>query len=138
MNSFDTRTKDAHQHSEAGRLHLGTQSDLLTCLEGLSNVQSEAPSVTNIVLDGAAIIQMLKPGTAKTFLEYASQVFIPYILGQLQHASCLDLVWDSYVIDSLKATARAKRGKGVRRRGVESAPIPKNWQDFLRVDINKT
>ena len=122
--------------SEAGRLHLGTKSDLLTCLEGLSNAQSEAPSVTNIVLDGAAIIQMLKPGTAKTFLEYASQVFIPYILGQLQHASRLDLVWDNYVIDSLKATARAKRGKAVCRRVVESAPIPKNWQDFLRVDIN--
>ena len=50
----------------------------------------------------------------------------------------LDLVWDRYVIDSLKATARAKRGKGVCRRVVESAPIPKNWQDFLRVDINKT
>ena len=122
--------------SEAGRLHRGTKSDLLMCLEGLSNAQSEAPIVTNIVLDGAAIIQMLKPGTAKTFLEYASQVFIPYTFGQLQHASRLDLVWDNYVIDSLKATARAKRGKAVCRRVVESAPIPKNWQDFLRVDIN--
>ena len=38
---------------------------------------------------------------------------------------------------SLKATARAKRGKGVRRRVTESAPIPGNWQNFLRVDLNK-
>ena len=94
--------------SDAGRLNLSTKSDLLVCLESLSEAQSEAPSVTNVVLDGAAIIQMLKPGAAKTFEEYAHQVFLPYISGQLQHVSRLDLVWDSYVVDSLKATARAK------------------------------
>ena len=123
--------------SDAGRLHLGTKSDLLMCLEGLSEAQSEAPSVTNVVLDGAAIIQMLKPGAAKTFEEYARQVFLPYISGQLRHVTRLDLVWDSYVVDSLKATAREKRGKGVRRRVVGSAPIPGNWRNFLRVDLNK-
>ena len=123
--------------SDAGRLHLSTKSDLLVCLESLSEAQSEAPSVTNVVLDGAAIIQMLKPGAAKTFEEYAHQVFLPYISGQLQHVSRLDLVWDSYVVDSLKATARAKRGKGVRRRVIASAPIPGNWHNFLRVDLNK-
>ncbi len=80
--------------SDAGRLHLGTKSDLMVCLESLSEALSEAPSVTNVVLDGAAIIQMLKP--PKTFEEYAHQVFLPYISGQLQHVSRLDLVWDSY------------------------------------------
>ena len=40
-------------------------------------------------------------------------------------------------MDSLKATARAKRGKGVRQRVANSAPIPRNWQNFLRVDLNK-
>ena len=63
--------------------------------------------------------------------------FIPYMLGQLHTASRLDLVWDSYIIDSLKSTARAKRGKGIRRRVVASAPIPGNWQSFLRTDLNK-
>ncbi len=46
------------------------------------------------------------------------------------------MVWDSYRGDSLKATAREKCGKGVRRRVIESAPIPGNWQNFLRVDLN--
>lgn len=110
---------------------------MLECLEGLSEAQSEAPKVTNVVIDGAALVQMLKPDVAETFEEYAHQVFIPYISGQFQHVSCLDLVWDSYIVDSLKATARAKRGKGVRRRVVDSAPIPANWQNFLRVDLNK-
>ena len=80
---------------DAGRLHLSTKSDLLVCLESLSEAQSEAPSVTNVVLDGAAIIQMLKPGAAKTFEEYTLQVFLLYISGQLRHVSHLDLVWDS-------------------------------------------
>ena len=110
---------------------------MLVCLDDLSEAQSEAPKVSTVVIDGAAIVQMLKPGAAETFEQYAHQVFLPYILGQLQHASRLDLVWDSYVADSLKATIRVKRGKGVRQRVAESAPIPVNWQVFLRVDLNK-
>ena len=82
--------------SDAGILHLGAKSDLLVCLEGLSEAQSVAPNVTNAIIDGAAVVQMLKPGATKTFQEYANQVFIPYICGQLQYVSCLDLVWDSY------------------------------------------
>ena len=94
-------------------------------------VPAEAPRVSSVVIDGATIIQMLKPGDSKTFQQYTYEVFIPYISGQLQNASQLDLVWDSYVADSLKATAWAKRGKGVCQHVTDSAPIPRNWQDFL-------
>ena len=79
---------------------------------------------------------MLKPGTTKTFDDYAHHVFIPYVRTQLERVKRLDLVWDKYIDDSLKGTARAKRGKGVRRRVSGSAPIPRNWQDFLFVDEN--
>jgi len=123
--------------SDAGKLHLGSKSDLLVCLEGVAEAQSDAPAVTSVVLDGAVIVQMLKPGTAKTFEEYAHQVFIPYVEGQLRRASRLDLVWDSYKDGSLKTATREKRGKGVRRRVVSTAAIPGNWQSFLRVDANK-
>ena len=123
--------------SDGGRLYLGSKSDLLVCLEGHAEPQSEAPTVTAVVLGGAVIVQMLKPGTAKTFEEYAQQVFIPYVVRQLQHVSRLHLVWDSYRADSLKASTREQRGKGVRRRVVDSAVIPGNWQSFLRVDSNK-
>ena len=51
--------------------------------------------------------------------------------------SRLDLVWDRYIAGTLKATARAKRGKGIRQRVTASARIPKNWQNFLRTDLNK-
>jgi len=81
---------------------------------------------------------MLKPAAVKSFNEYAQQVFVPYILSKLQKATRLDLVWHRYSADSLKDTVRAKRGKGVRRRMVDSASIPGNWTSFLIVDDNKT
>ena len=36
-----------------------------------------------------------------------------------------------------QSKGREQRGKGVRRRVVDSAVIPGNWQSFLRVDSNK-
>ena len=107
-------------------------------LEGETTASEESPVVDAIFLDRAAVIQMLNPGTAKTFLEYAEQVFGPYVSGQLDNTMSVDIVWDVYQPDSLKGALRQKRGKGVRRRVVPTAAIPKNWKDFLRVDENKT
>ena len=66
-------------------------------------------------MDGAAIVNMLRPGIAKTFQAYADDVFTPYVTSQLDHVDRLDIVWDRYMTDSLKAESRGKRGKGVRR-----------------------
>ena len=110
--------------SDGGRLRLGTKSDILTCLDDLSPSQTKTHDATCIVLDGAAIKQMMKPAAAKTFDEYSQQVFIPYILSQLRSVSRVDLVWDTYKDDSLKGTARAMRGKGVRC-GWEGCPTRK-------------
>ena len=49
----------------------------------------------------------------------------------------VDIVWDTHKVDSLKSSTREKRGKGIRRRVTPSTAVPKNWQDFLRVDDNK-
>jgi len=122
--------------SDGGILCTGTKNDLLTCLEEVSDAKTETPVTTCIVLDGAAIVQMLKP--AEAFEEYAQQVFILYMSTKLQRVSRLDLVWDTYFADSLKGSTCAKRGQGVRRRVVAAAAIPGNWSNFLRVDDNKT
>ena len=106
-------------------------------MQDASDSQCDAPVVGAIIIDGAVIVQMLKPATVKNFDQYASQIFIPYILSQFQKASRIDLVWDRYIENTLKSAARAKRGKGVRRRVVSGTPIPSNWHDFLRVDSNK-
>ncbi|KAG7157202.1 hypothetical protein Hamer_G010051, partial [Homarus americanus] len=124
--------------SDGDSIRLCKKGDLLACLGDLYVAQAEAPPATSVGLDGAAVPLMLKPAAAKNFEEYAQEVFIPYMSTKLQTASRLDLVFDRYVAESLKCTARAKRGQGIRKRVVGSATIPGNWQNFLRVDSNKT
>ena len=124
--------------SDGESLRLGTKSNLLKCFEDFSSAQSEVPDTTCLVLEGAVIVQMLKPAVANNFDYYAQDVFIPYLASKLQTVSRLDLVWDRYIADSLKGSARSKRGKGEGRRMVGAAAIPGNWQNLLRVDTNKT
>ena len=123
--------------SDDGSLRLGAKSDLLACLEDVFEAKQDAPADICVVLDGAAIIQMLKPTAAKNFDDYAGQIFIPFLATKLRDATRLDLVWDTYKNGSLKTTRRLKRGKGVRRRVVAAAAIPENRHSFLRVDENK-
>ena len=103
--------------SQNGNLYQGSKLELLTkCLEPLSVVTDECPSVEVVIIDGAALVNMLKPGTSRTFNEYAATVFLPYICRQLETVQRIDVVWDIYIKDSLKGTTREKRGKGLRRR----------------------
>ena len=67
--------------SDCGNLRFSAKSDLLTCLEKLCAKQKHILlDGLAVVLDGAAIVQMLKPSCVKTFGEYAADVFISYIL----------------------------------------------------------
>ena len=124
--------------SQFGELRQGTKSGLVHCLEkNLPPTTSDnTPNVTAVLLDGAVIVNMLKPGAAKSFHDYG-QIFIRYITCQLQHATRVDIVWDLYLPDSLKATARTKRGKGIRRRVDPSNRLHGNWGAFLRNNHNK-
>ena len=122
-----------------GLLHFGAKSDLLQCLEKLAAaVDAVDISSAAYIIDGAAVVQMLKPGSARTFSEYAETVFGPFVQAHLSQVKRLDVVWDRYDSNSLKATARGHRGTGVRRHVTASTPIPKNWQAFLSVSMNKT
>ena len=126
--------------SQLGKLRLGTKSDLLHCLESTLETESGPvlPGTDVTILDGAAVVNFLKPSAAKTFDDYSQNIFLPYIKLQLKSASRVDIVWDEYFENSLKSQTRSKRGKGVRRRVEASANLPGNWQQFLRIDANKT
>ena len=50
----------------------------------------------------------------------------------------MDAVWDVYLEDSIKSTARERHGIGNRRRVTSSSRLPKNWKSFLHVSANKT
>ena len=43
----------------------GSKSDLLQCFEKLCEARAENPNVSAMIIDGAAVVQMLKPGTGK-------------------------------------------------------------------------
>jgi hypothetical protein len=77
-----------------------------------------------LVLDGAAIVHMLMPGNARTFSDYVDS-FISLIHGNLKKASRVDVVFDVYHSNSLKATTRAKRGRGERRNVTLNSMMPK-------------
>ena len=80
---------------------------------------------------------MKKPKVAKTFGEYIDMDLIPYFMSSLEHVSRLDIVWDQYLLNSLKEHTRKVRGEGTRRRVLENTVIPKNWAGFLRNNDNK-
>ena len=124
--------------SMLGKLRFGTKSDLVQCLEKFCTSCGEAPLVDAIILDGAAIINMLKPIGVKSFQEYATHIFLPFIKAQLRNVTRIDIVWDVYLEDSLKSTVREVRGRGIRRRVAPSNTIPGCWQEFLRLADNKT
>lgn len=115
-------------------MRLGKKSDLVGCLEDMISPQENvaSPHVEVIILDGAAVTNMLAPGGAKTFSVYATQIFLPYITSQLQHASRVDVVWDECLPDT-----RTRRGRGIRRRVEPPSSMPGNWQAFLRINENK-
>ena len=60
-------------------------------------------------------MNMLQPGAARKFSDYANQVFIPYILSQQSYSMSEWMSWDEYFPDSLKAETHSMRGNGVSR-----------------------
>ena len=64
-------------------------------------------NVNVVVIDGAAVVNMVTPGTERTFSGHVAGSFISYITAQLCHLNRLDIVWDEYLENSLKATSRS-------------------------------
>jgi len=88
-------------------------------------------------LHSAAIVYCLPVTGVTTFEQYADEVFIPYLKKQLQSSRRLDIVWDTYITDSLKESTREKRGKGVRTKLSGETKLPCNWMDLFRDSANK-
>ena len=123
--------------SQNGRLREGSKSDLLEYLESHGGSRKDGPVTEVVILDGAAMVNCLKPKSSKTFDEYAKTVVNPYVQNCLRKASRVDIIWDSYQDGSLKMQCRQKRGQGVRRRVGGATNLPENWKQFLLVSENK-
>ena len=104
----------------------------------VQKIQTE-PSVSfgvNI-LDGAAVVHFLSTTSISTFNDYAGCVFIPHIMKKLESSKRVDVVWDTYIVDSIKEPVRERRGKGIRRKVIGKNKVPSNWPDSLRDSTNK-
>ena len=121
--------------SDCGRIRSGSKCDLIQCIDKLVGTE-ESHNTSVVVFDSAFCVQALTPQFCKTFMEY-SEIFLPYIKQSIENVQRLDLVWDEYIPNSLKASTRQKRGTGARRRVLPSAMVPRNWQEFLRLDNKK-
>ena len=64
-------------------------------------------------------------------------MFIPSLKFHTKSVQRLDLVFDHYLEDSLKAGTRSNRGTGVRRKVTENGILTSNWKIFLRCSENK-
>jgi len=83
--------------SQFGDLRSGTKAGIAACLEEFSESVADCPAVDVMVLDGAAIVCMLKPTGSMTFKQYADSVFLPYLNSLLKDILRLDVVWDVYI-----------------------------------------
>ena len=125
--------------SELGNLRLPTaKSDLLGCLPGCSEQPNPPSHFDCKILDGAVTVHCLPTTGVVTFDDYADTIFIPHLLNQLKNSKRVDVVWDTYVADSLKESTRDKRGTGNRRKVSGQVKLPMNWVQFLRDSTNKT
>ena len=92
--------------SHQGSLRLGTKSDLIACLCKTVDTQigAETPNIDALIVDGAVIVQMLQPGCSRTFNEYFDMIFVPYIKNLFKKIHRIDVVFDVYLQNSLKAS----------------------------------
>ena len=76
---------------------MDTKSDIVRCLEDATEEQDDIiPSVEVVVLDGPDIMNELKHAAARTFREYAQDVFVPYEEHQLSRSHIIYVVRDNY------------------------------------------
>ena len=126
--------------SSNGNLRTTAKSALLPILESYGFSQSSAPTCDVYVIDGPVLLQMLKPrGSVTTFEEYISKTIIPFVINKAAIYKRVDIVFDVYLRNSIKASIRrSKRGSGQQVAVTTSTQILQNWSEFLRNDKNKT
>lgn len=80
-----------------GSMRTATKADLLNdCLIPLlTEMPARCPKVSVKLLDGAFVINTLKPGTSLLFSDYIRNIFLPYIERESLDVSRLDVIWDT-------------------------------------------
>ncbi len=108
--------------ADRGRLRSGTKSDILKCLGVPTTASPEARNVSVQALDMPAVIHMVRPTRAATFIDYVPMHVVPFMKSQLTSSvERVDAVCDTYPDRSLKIQAQLRRGSGPRTRICQAA-----------------
>ena len=124
--------------SKHGVLRSGQKSDLLSCLE--VDCPSDFDEADAKLIDGAHVVHLLRPDASiKSFRNYTDKKVILYVERQLANTKRVDVIWDRYLPDSLKATTRQRRGARIRQRMRHdgNGKFPRNWNSYLQNGSNK-
>ena len=110
----------------------GNKPDLAKCIIP-EEVNYHASDIDAAVIEGSVIVNMTKPKKNQTIKNYSAESFYTQIKKHQCNYKCqkIDVVFDTYKCPSLKATTRAKRGKGARRKVQHYYIAPSNWTGFL-------
>ena len=108
----------------------------------LPRLPQQPPETTSVhILDGMALVQMVKSGDAKTFGEMAAK-YLPIITDALHQSNCnrVDIVFDQYWKVPIKAEERLRRGSTnsleIKING-PTTPVPKQWVKYMANPQNK-
>ena len=69
--------------SASWKFKLGIDSDIVRCIEYVTEEQDDTTIADAVLLDGPAIVCVLKHAATGTFREYARDVFLLYVEHQL-------------------------------------------------------
>ena len=127
-----------------GSLRKTNKSSLAALIEAKVNVCPRLqPFPRDIIylIDGMALVQVLKSAGSSMFGELASQYF-KVITASLANYKEIHIVFDQYWDASIKAGERARRGSMSASLEVKihgsSTPMPKQWEKFILNPKNKT
>ena len=129
-----------------GSMRKATKSVLLAelekCVEVLPRLPVQENTSTAYILDGMAIVQMMKAGGAERFGKLAEKYY-QYITSPFQQPGCnrVDVVFDRYDKPySIKGNERERRGASsaleIKIIG-PSTPVPKQWNKYISNPQNK-
>ena len=90
-------------------MNIGIKSQLMDILESSCDIPSVTPPSDAFVIDGAAMVNSRPPRGQQTILAYANDVILSYIESCTNKYSRVDIVFDVYIRNSLKAD-QGRRG----------------------------
>ena len=131
--------QDRSLRKSTKRLLAGVIEKLVTVVPQLQ--PSPENTIYMYILDGVALIQMIKSGHTATFGKLAKHYFNTFTSPLSTHKSyCVRVVFDQYLDDSIKAGEQARRGSSSPLEvyiGGPATPVPKQWDKYISNLNNK-